>query len=86
MKSKLRPKWADDLVFVHTNLQLLSRTLEYYLSDPESRLWDVGGDDSIFLTSVLEFANFSLDEPELELAMLEDAGRVDENEMAIVKA
>ncbi|TVU19386.1 hypothetical protein EJB05_35531, partial [Eragrostis curvula] len=71
MKSKQRPEWADDLVAVHTNLRLLSRTSEYYLTDPDSRLWDVGGDSSIFLASVVERANFSLDEPEFELEMLE---------------
>ncbi|TVU51571.1 hypothetical protein EJB05_03006, partial [Eragrostis curvula] len=37
----------------------------------DSRLWDVGGDSSIFLASVVERANFSLDEPEFELEMLE---------------
>ncbi|KAK3138761.1 hypothetical protein QOZ80_5AG0373090 [Eleusine coracana subsp. coracana] len=73
MKSKLHPEWADDLVFLHTNLRLLSRTSEYYLTDPQSRPWDVGGDDSAF-GSILESANFSLDEPEFELAMLEDTG------------
>jgi hypothetical protein len=70
LKSKPRPEWADDLVFVHTNLRLLSRMSEYYLTDPQSKLWDVGGDDSF--ASILESANFSLDEPEFELAMLED--------------
>ncbi|KAL6609967.1 hypothetical protein ACP70R_039936 [Stipagrostis hirtigluma subsp. patula] len=86
MKSKHRPKWANDLVFVHTNPRLLSRASEYYLTDPESRLWDVGGDDPIFLASVLEYANFSLDEPEFELPMLEDDHSGEDNKMAIVKA
>ncbi|CAN6360089.1 unnamed protein product, partial [Urochloa humidicola] len=45
MKSKQRSKCAEDLVSVHTNLRLLSRMSEYYLTDPESRLWDVGGGD-----------------------------------------
>ncbi|KAL6619232.1 hypothetical protein ACP70R_034371 [Stipagrostis hirtigluma subsp. patula] len=86
MKSKHRPKWANDLVFVHTNPRLLSRASEYYLTDPESRLWDVGGDDPIFLANVLEYANFSLDEPEFELPMLEDDHSGEDNKMAIVKA
>ena len=70
MKGKHHSKCAEDLVYVHTNLRLLSRTTEQYLTDPESKLWDVGGDD--FVENVLQSANFSLDEPEFELAMLED--------------
>lgn len=84
MKSKRRSKCAEDLVSVHTNLRLLSRTLEYYLTDPESRLWGVGGDD--FLGCVLQSANFSIDEPEFELMMLEDDYRDGgENQMAMEK-
>lgn len=84
MKSKQRSKSAEDLVFVHMNLRLLSRTSEYCLTDPESRLWDVGGDD--FLGCVLQSANFSFDEPEFELEMLEEDYRgVRENQMAIEK-
>lgn len=71
MKSEQRPEWADDLVFVHTNLRLLARISEDYLMDPRSRMWDVGGDDSIFVASIVERANFFLDEPEFELEMLE---------------
>lgn len=84
IKSKQRSKCAEDLVSVHTNLRLLSRTSEYYLTDPESRLWDVGGDD--YLGCVVQSANFSLDEPEFELAMLEDDYHGDgENQMAMEK-
>jgi hypothetical protein len=66
MKSKTRPEWADDLVFVHTNLRLLSRTKADYYTDPKSMLWDVEGDCFVasFVTGVLEFATLSIDEPE----------------------
>jgi hypothetical protein len=78
MKSKTRPEWADDLVFVHTNLRLLSRTKADYYTDPKSMLWDVEGDCFVasFVTGVLEFATLSIDEPEFELAMMEEAERV----------
>ncbi|GJN14421.1 hypothetical protein PR202_gb01244 [Eleusine coracana subsp. coracana] len=33
-------------------------------------MWDVGGDSSIFLASVIEHANFSLYEPEFELVTI----------------
>lgn len=66
-RNKLTPKRAEELVFVHNNLRLLSRSSSQY-HDEKTKYWDVGGDEfgSMEDTCVLEFANLSLDEPELE--------------------
>ncbi|WVZ88415.1 hypothetical protein U9M48_034941 [Paspalum notatum var. saurae] len=42
-RNKLAPERAEDLVFVHNNLRLLSRKAEDYKTGP-CRMWDVGGD------------------------------------------
>ncbi|GJQ91904.1 hypothetical protein Tco_0003043 [Tanacetum coccineum] len=66
-RNKLTPKRAEDLVFVHNNLRLLSRSTEQYL-DKKTKMWDVGGDEFGIMedTGFLELAQLSLDEPELE--------------------
>ena len=70
------PKRAEDLVFVHSNLRLLSRKEEGYKKG-ETRLWDINGDvhdpfdDS---AGVLEMADLSLDEPDLEAMLFLDDG------------
>ncbi|GJR38872.1 hypothetical protein Tco_1214556 [Tanacetum coccineum] len=66
-RNKLTPKRAEDLVFVHNNLRLLSRSTEQYL-DEKTKMWDVGGDEfgTMEDTGFLELAQLSLDEPELE--------------------
>ncbi|KAK7300483.1 hypothetical protein RJT34_11327 [Clitoria ternatea] len=66
-RNKLAPKRAEDLVFVHNNLRLLSRNSDQY-KDEKTKMWDVGGDEFGNLDDLgyLEFANLSLDEPELE--------------------
>ncbi|GJM88600.1 hypothetical protein PR202_ga04679 [Eleusine coracana subsp. coracana] len=81
MKSKSRPVWASDLVFVHTNLRLRARTLDEYYTHSESWLWDVEKDCFVanLVAGVLEFATLSLDEPEFELAMMEEAERNDDD-------
>ncbi|XP_012831558.1 PREDICTED: uncharacterized protein LOC105952541 [Erythranthe guttata] len=73
-RNKLNPKRAEDLVFIHTNLRLLSRSsVQYY--DDKTKMWDVGGDDFgniedeevlDIAQGVLDIAQLSLDEPELE--------------------
>ena len=65
-RNTLAPERTEDLVFVHSNLRHLSRTDAYKTG--ETRMWDVGGDsfDSLGGISILEVANLSLDEPELE--------------------
>ena len=42
-RNKITPKHAEDLVFVHSNLQLLSRRREEYTKG-NSKKWDIGGD------------------------------------------
>lgn len=82
-RNKMDPKRAEDLVFVHSNLRLLSRKEEGYKKG-ETRLWDINGDvhdpldDSV---GVLEMADLSLDEPDLEaMLFLDDGNGGEENE------
>ena len=55
------------MVFIHTNLHLLSRKRPEY-SKGETKSWDIAGDafDSHEDVGMLEVANLSLDDPELE--------------------
>jgi hypothetical protein len=66
-RNALTPERAEDLVFVHSNLRHLSRRSDAYKTG-ETRMWDVGGDsfDSLGGIGVLEVADLSLDEPELQ--------------------
>jgi len=66
-RNALTPERAEDLVFVHSNMSHLSRRTEAYKSG-ETRMWDVGGDsfDSLGGIGILEVADLSLDEPELQ--------------------
>ena len=66
-RNKLTPERAEDLVFIHSNLGLLSRKAEEYKTGP-TRMWDVGGDsfDSLSGVGLLENADLSIDEPELQ--------------------
>ena len=63
----MTPKHAKDLVFVHNNLRLLSRSTDQYL-DEKTKMWDVGGDEfgTMEDTRFLELVELALDEPELE--------------------
>ncbi|KAE8793328.1 hypothetical protein D1007_32029 [Hordeum vulgare] len=67
-RNKLTPEHVEDLVFAHNNLRLLSRQSKTYHVGP-SQMWDVGGDGVESFTGVgmLEGANLTLDEPELEV-------------------
>ena len=73
---RLNPARAEDLVFTHQNLRLLSRKTEEYNRGPFA-MWDIGADtfESDFEggADFLEHADLSLDEPELE-RVLEDLG------------
>lgn len=75
-RNKLTPKRAEDLVFIHNNLRLLSRSTSQY-HDEKSKMWDVGADEfgSMEDTGILEVANLSLDEPELESVLFNDDDR-----------
>ncbi|XP_058007006.1 uncharacterized protein LOC131182218 [Hevea brasiliensis] len=72
-RNKLTPKRAEDLIFIHNNLRLLSRNSSQYY-DRKTKLWDVCGDQfgSMEDVGVLEFANLSLDEPELESVLFDE--------------
>ncbi|KAF7814839.1 Dimer_Tnp_hAT domain-containing protein [Senna tora] len=79
-RNKITPKRAEDLVFVHTNLRLLSRRSSKY-KDGETKMWDIGGDrwEHFDGPGTLEVASLSLDEPELEANLLAvDGGENDE--------
>lgn len=72
-RNRLNPSRAEDLVFVHNNLRLLSRSSGQY-EEERTKMWDVGGDrfDSFEDTGFLEFAELSLDEPELENVLISE--------------
>nr|XP_034580677.1 uncharacterized protein LOC117843997 [Setaria viridis] len=72
-RNKLTPERAEDLVFVHNNLRLLSRSSDEYLTGP-SQMWDIGGDGFEIFDGVgiLQAANLTLDEPEFEVMIAED--------------
>ncbi|GAV84096.1 Dimer_Tnp_hAT domain-containing protein [Cephalotus follicularis] len=73
-RNKMTPQRAEDLVFVHTNLRLLSSSPTY--KEGGSKMWDVGGDhhDSFEDVGVLEVANLSLDETDMEAVIFTDDG------------
>lgn len=65
-RNKLTPERAEDLVFIHNNLRLLSRKAEEYKSGP-AKMWDIGdGFESLSGIGILEVADLSLDEPLME--------------------
>ena len=76
-RSKLTPQRAEDLVYVHNNLRLLLRRSPNYNED-ESKMWDIGGEDfdlmDIENAGILEIADLSLDEPELEAILFDSKG------------
>jgi len=66
-RNALTPERAEDLVFVNSNLRHLSRRTDAYKTG-ETGMWDVGGDsfDSLSGVGLLEVADLSIDEPELQ--------------------
>ncbi|KAJ7971487.1 Dimer_Tnp_hAT domain-containing protein [Quillaja saponaria] len=72
-RNKMTPKRAEDLVYIHTNLRLLSRKNESYTTG-QSKMWDISGDewDPLEGAGVLEIANLSLDELDLESVLFTD--------------
>ncbi|PKA55721.1 hypothetical protein AXF42_Ash012013 [Apostasia shenzhenica] len=77
-RNKIHPQQAEDLVYVHTNLRLLSRRTPQY-QQGETRMWDVGGDSfaSVEDTGMLEVAQLSLDEPELKTVLFNDGSEAE---------
>ena len=86
-RNALTPERAEDLVFVHSNLRHLSRRTDAYKTG-ETRMRDVGGDsfDSLSGVGLLEVADLSIDEPELQAVSFGlddlDVQSVEENEEA----
>ncbi|XP_056167042.1 uncharacterized protein LOC115679450 isoform X2 [Syzygium oleosum] len=78
-RNKMTPKRAEDLVFIHSNLRLLSRKNPQY-AEGETKMWDIGGDafDTFEDVGVLEVASLSLDEPEMESVVFLGVDIVDE--------
>ncbi|KAG6470489.1 hypothetical protein ZIOFF_071562 [Zingiber officinale] len=76
-RNKITPQNAEDLVYVHYNLRLLSRRSPHY-NEGESKMWDVGADrfDSMDIEDavILEIVNLSLDKPKLESVLFTDEG------------
>ncbi|XP_052621227.1 uncharacterized protein LOC128127039 [Lactuca sativa] len=68
-RNKLTTSRAQDLVYIHNNLRILSRTLK-----DDVKMWDVGGDafDSMEDVGFLEVADLSLDEPDFENDLIID--------------
>ena len=73
----MAPARAEDLVYVHSNLRLLSkRNMEYV--NTTTKMWDIAGDswnegDIHGGTGILENATLTLDEPELEVMVIGNA-------------
>lgn len=63
-RNRLTSKRLDDLVYIHNNLRLLFRKQKEYTDGP-SKYWDIGG-DNIDGETILEVADLSLNEPEIE--------------------
>nr|GFA74664.1 hAT dimerization domain, ribonuclease H-like domain protein [Tanacetum cinerariifolium] len=68
-RNKLTTSRAQDLVYIHNNLRLLSRN-----PNDDVKMWDVGEDafDSMEDVGFLEFADLLLDEPEFENDLIID--------------
>ncbi|KAJ3689410.1 hypothetical protein LUZ61_018574 [Rhynchospora tenuis] len=66
-RNPITPRRAEDLVFVHSNLRLLSRRSSEYLTG-EIRFWDVVGDvhEPFDGAEQLAVAELTLSEPEFE--------------------
>ena len=64
---------TEDLVFVHSNLYLLSRNSPQYHQE-ETKMWDIAGDEfgSLDENGILKVSNLSLDEPELVVFFNDD--------------
>ena len=76
-RNKLTPQRAEDLVYVHNNLRLMSRRSPNY-NEGKSKMWDIGGDgfDSMDIENagILEIADLSLYKLELEAILFDSEG------------
>ena len=73
----MAPARVEDLVYVHSNLRLLSRCNVEYVNTV-TKIWDIAGDswnegDIHGGAGILENATLTLDEPELEAMVIGNA-------------
>ncbi|PWA87399.1 hypothetical protein CTI12_AA035550 [Artemisia annua] len=89
LRNKITPQRGEDLVFVHSNLRLLSRQSPEYTKG-ESSMWDLGVDgfDTLDDVGILGMADLSLDEPEMEAMLFtaDDTIDVDDEDLASLLA
>ncbi|KAH1217184.1 hypothetical protein GmHk_13G037891 [Glycine max] len=73
LTNKMTSHRAEDLVFVYSNLRLLSKNSPQYHQE-ETKMWEIAGDEfgSLDKNEILEVANLSLDELELEIIFFND--------------
>ena len=76
----MAPARAEDLLYVHSNLQLLSRHKEENVNTA-TKMWDIAGDswnesDIHRGAGILENAALTLDEPELEAMVIGNASTI----------
>ena len=85
-RNRITPKCAEDLVFIHSNLRLLSRRRPKYTTR-ESKKWDIGGDnwDEPFGgPRLLKIAYLTLDELEMETSIIENDDYVDDDDVVVL--
>ena len=72
-RNKVTPQNAEDLMYMHGNLRLLSGRTPEYLKE-ETEMWEIVGDsfDSFEDAGLLEVASLSLDESKLEAIAFTD--------------
>ena len=73
----MAPARAENLIYVHSNLRLLSRHNVEYVNTA-TKMWDIAGDswnegDIHGGVGILENATLTLDEPELEAMVIGNA-------------
>jgi len=68
----MTPKMAEYLVYVHSNICLLSRNSSKY-KEEKTKFWDITGEDfSLDDNRILEIVSLSLNEPELEVVFVNE--------------
>ena len=84
-RNKLTPARAEDLVYVHNILCLLSQNSEEH-NEEEIKMWDIGGDgfESFQGAGILDFITLSLDEPTMEALLFADDGGDNEEVIGLV--
>ncbi|KAL0010019.1 hypothetical protein SO802_005127 [Lithocarpus litseifolius] len=86
-RNRITPKRVEDLVFVHSNLRLLSRRRVEYTKG-NSKKWDIGGDtwnEPFGGLKLLEIAYLTLDEPEMEISLVENDDYVDDDDVVVLR-